>query len=246
MPILKRVRIQADLFAKLVRNRPPLIVVLAYVASVAGRLMRRMRDPNRQNALIHELDRNGTYTTRWFDGNAVEWTRIFHSQGLVGRPIRVLEIGSWEGRSAVFLLHHLPQAALTAVDTWQGGRQNAGDPRLARIEELFDANVARYGARVRKVKSTSAEFFRNSEHSLPFDLIYVDGSHDAEDVIVDAVRGFELLAAGGIMIFDDYLWDCGVDTRLTPAVAINRFLRMNRGRYRILSVTGQIVLKKSS
>jgi predicted O-methyltransferase YrrM len=207
-----------------------------------------MRHPesDRPNALIRELDGTGTYTTRWFDGNAVEWMRIFQSQGLVGKPIRVLEIGSWEGRSAVFLLHHLPLATVTAVDTWQGGRQNAGDPRLVRIEELFDANVARYGARVRKVKSTSAEFFRNGEHSLPFDLIYVDGSHDADDVIVDAVRGFELLAAGGIMIFDDYLWERGSDRRLTPAVAINRFLRMNRGRYRILSVTGQIILKKMS
>jgi len=221
------------------------MVVLVYVATLAGRLVRRMREPesDRLNALLREIDSTGSYTTRWFDGNAVEWMRIFESQQLAGKPIRVLEIGSWEGRSAAFLLHHLPQAAVTAVDTWQGGRQNAGDPRLARIEELFNANVARYGARVRKVKSTSAEFFRNGEHS-PFDLIYVDGSHDADDVIVDAVGGFERLAPGGIMIFDDYLWERGADLHLTPAVAINRFLRTNRGRYRILSVTGQIILKK--
>jgi len=223
------------------------MVVLVYVATLAGRLVRRMREPesDRLNALLREIDSTGSYTTRWFDGNAVEWMRIFESQQLAGKPIRVLEIGSWEGRSAAFLLHHLPQAAVTAVDTWQGGRQNAGDPRLARIEELFDANVARYGARVRKVKSTSAEFFRNGGHSPPFDLIYVDGSHDADDVIVDAVGGFELLAPGGIMIFDDYLWERGADLRLAPAVAINRFLRMNHGRYRILSVTGQIILKKT-
>jgi predicted O-methyltransferase YrrM len=236
------VRVQIHRFALLVRSRPPLIVILVYFSSLVSKLIRRMRDPDQQCALMRDLDRDGTYTTRWFDGNAVEWMRIFQSQRLQDKPIRALEIGSWEGRSTVFLLHHLPKADVTAVDTWQGGPQYSGDPRLAHIEELFDANVARYGARLRKIKSTSAEFFRSCGHSPPFDFIYVDGSHDADDVMVDAMCGFELLAAGGIMIFDDYLWD----RRGDPAAAINRFLRMKQGSYRILSVTAQIILKKLS
>jgi len=37
--------------------------------------------------------------------------------------------------------------------------------------------------------------------------------------------------------------DCA-DPRAAPAVAINRFLRENRGRWRLLSVTAQVVLQK--
>jgi len=80
--------------------------------------------------------------------------------------------------------------------------------------------------------------------STSFDLVYVDGSHHAEDVMVDASEGFARLANGGIIIFDDYLWDRPTDPSAKPAVAINRFLRMRRGSYRILSVTTQVVLKK--
>jgi predicted O-methyltransferase YrrM len=38
-----------------------------------------------------------------------------------------------------------------------------------------------------------------------FDVIYVDGSHLACDVLFDAVNSFKLLKVGGLMIFDDYL-----------------------------------------
>jgi predicted O-methyltransferase YrrM len=242
--LLQFLRVQRARFAELVRTRPPPIVIPIYVATLASRIARRARISGEENALVRDLDREGTYSTRWFDGNAIEWMRIFRAQRLQDKPIRVLEIGSWEGRSTVFMLHHLPMAEVTAVDTWQGGREHAGDPRLERVEELFDANVARYGVRLTKVKSTSAEFFRSYRPSTPFDLVYVDGSHHADDVMVDAMGGFDLLASGGIIIFDDYLWDRRTDTRLKPAVAINRFLRMKRGSYRILSVTTQIILKK--
>lgn len=40
----------------------------------------------------------------------------------------------------------------------------------------------------------------------PFDLIYIDGSHRAADVLIDAVMSFQLLRIGGMMIFDDYIW----------------------------------------
>ena len=39
-----------------------------------------------------------------------------------------------------------------------------------------------------------------------FDIIYIDGSHQAPDVLTDAVMAFPLLRVGGIMAFDDYLW----------------------------------------
>jgi hypothetical protein len=46
-----------------------------------------------------------------------------------------------------------------------------------------------------------------------FDLVYVDGSHMAPDVMSDACMAFHLLETKGIMVFDDYLWKMEQNTR---------------------------------
>jgi hypothetical protein len=39
-----------------------------------------------------------------------------------------------------------------------------------------------------------------------FDIIYIDGNHEPEYVLEDAVLSFRKLKKNGIMIFDDYGW----------------------------------------
>lgn len=39
-----------------------------------------------------------------------------------------------------------------------------------------------------------------------FDYIYVDGSHEAPDVLFDALLAHRLVKKGGVISFDDYLW----------------------------------------
>jgi predicted O-methyltransferase YrrM len=39
-----------------------------------------------------------------------------------------------------------------------------------------------------------------------FDIIYIDGNHEPEYVLEDAVLSFRKLKKDGIMIFDDYGW----------------------------------------
>lgn len=39
-----------------------------------------------------------------------------------------------------------------------------------------------------------------------FDIIYIDGNHNPEYVLEDAVLSFRKLRPGGFMIFDDYNW----------------------------------------
>jgi hypothetical protein len=35
-----------------------------------------MRISSEENAPVRNLDREGTYSTRWFGGNAIDWNRI--------------------------------------------------------------------------------------------------------------------------------------------------------------------------
>ena len=68
----KFLRVQGTRFAELVRTRPPPIVILIHIATLASRIARRMRISGEENAPVHNLDREGTYSTRSFDGNAID------------------------------------------------------------------------------------------------------------------------------------------------------------------------------
>jgi len=167
------------------------------------------------------------------------WLDAFKKTGL--EPARVLEIGAWEGLTGRFLLATFPQAHITCVDTWEGGDGIAAG---AGIEANFDANMAGFAGRVRKVKARSIEFLTRLDANELFDLIYVDGSHFADDVLIDALQGFEHLAPRGLMIFDDYLWSKYESAQDNPAAAINAFLRLKEGQYRVVSAYYQIIISK--
>jgi predicted O-methyltransferase YrrM len=72
-----------------------------------------------------------------------------------------------------------------------------------------------------------------------FDFISIDASHQAPDVLGDAVLAFQLLRVGGVMAFDDYLWSPtpqGTENPiLLPKMAIDAFTTAYSRRLRILS-----------
>lgn len=184
----------------------------------------------------------------WFAGHIPRWLTVFDDYRFAKRPqLNALEIGSWEGLSAYFLLHTLPNATLTCIDTWEGGDEHkAGfqnEPNTT--EQFFDKNLAPFRDRLVKYKGTSFSFFTPHTLHNKFDFIYVDGSHYADDVIVDAVKCFELLKVGGVMIFDDYFWNFYPNTRDNPASAINLFLRLKRGSYKLVDVDQQVIIEKT-
>src|SRR5262245_22269357 len=67
---------------------------------------------------------HGQFKEAWFDMNITAWcvnfSRIFDR----AKPVRILEIGSWEGRSTLFFLTYFTQGHLTAVDTWAGSEEH--------------------------------------------------------------------------------------------------------------------------
>jgi hypothetical protein len=109
--------------------------------------------------------------------------------------------------------------SIVCIDSWEGGVEHkAGGGREAEmsdVERRFDHNIALAKSRVnvpveiRKIKKLShygLADVMSEGHYGTFDLVYVDGSHQAPDVLSDSVMSFHLLRVGGLMIFDDYLW----------------------------------------
>lgn len=184
------------------------------------------------------------FSADWFSGRESYWHAILTQL----KPTKLLEIGSYEGRSTVFLIEQCAQivpAEIVCIDSWQGGVEHDIN-EMAEVEQRFDANVALaqkhdgHPVKVNKIKSLSypALIRLSTNHRGTFDFIYVDGSHQAPDVLADAVLSFELLRRGGIMIFDDYLWSMEPfgqqDPLNMPKPAIDAFINIYQRKLRVL------------
>jgi predicted O-methyltransferase YrrM len=198
---------------------------------------------------FEEQAAQGQFKELWFDMNIVPWCVTFSKIFNRADPVRILEIGSWEGRSTLFLLTYFKKGHLTAVDTWAGSDQyeyNATS-ELRDLETRFDRNLGPCVGRLTKRKGSSLHVLPqllDEQHQ--FDVIYVDGSHFADDALTDAISAWRLLKKGGVMIFDDVMWPCYPRARANTAWAISLFLKYHAREYKILHAHFQLILQKKT
>jgi predicted O-methyltransferase YrrM len=159
----------------------------------------------------------GEFEHDWFTVHIPAWDGALAE--LEGHKARLLELGSFEGLSACFLLWRLPDAHLTCVDSFDGFLSSE------KLEGRFERNVAMVdAARVRKLRGRTRDVLpRLINEGARFDFIYIDASHNALEVLADAALAWQLLDTGGLVAFDDYGLDRG-DPMLTPTAAIDAFL----------------------
>jgi predicted O-methyltransferase YrrM len=174
------------------------------------------------------------FTSDWHSMHIPIWQE--HLGEFDGRPVRCLEIGSHEGRSAVWITQNLlshPSASLTCIDTWPE----------AEAERRFDANIAETGRapQVRKLKTDSWRGLLNQGPG--FDLIYIDGSHEGRQVLEDAILAFRVLKRGGLLIFDDYK-NVPSEVQQPPKPAIDAFLLLWSGQLTVLHQEAQVIVRK--
>ncbi|GGL41529.1 class I SAM-dependent methyltransferase [Caulobacter rhizosphaerae] len=184
------------------------------------------------------------FTSDWFSGDEV-WRSLLTRY----QPRRFLEIGSYEGRAACFLIQERARQRpieLHCIDTWLGGVEHEPSAMSA-VEARFDHNIALavsgavHRVDFHKHKSQSKIALWNllaAGKADYFDFIYVDGSHQAPDALSDAVMSFHLLRPGGLLIFDDYLWsmeDPGrQDFYNMPKPAIDAFVNIFQRKLQVL------------
>ena len=186
------------------------------------------------------------FTNSWFTGGAKGvWDSLIPKIN----PTRILEIGSFEGASACYLIEKLAHSnglEIHCVDTWEGGIDNEG-VNMSAVEKRFHLNI---GRAVVKVKNPVNVVLHKSFSDVAlskliaegkrgyFDFIYIDGSHQAPDVLCDALLAFRLLRNNGVMAFDDYLWQeqlsSGVDPIRCPKPAIDAFTNIYCRKIRII------------
>jgi predicted O-methyltransferase YrrM len=191
------------------------------------------------------------FATDWTSWHFPNWTKLLNSRR--NRALRVLEIGSWEGRSALFFLNYLPRATLTCIDTFAGGQEHqeaaARDRAEARflrsIEGRFDRNTSAFKKRIEKIKASStAALAELGIQNRRFDLAYVDGGHRAVEAYADGALTWPLIARGGLVLFDDYEWNEMPKPLDNPGAGIDAFLKSIAGQYRLVHKSYQVAIEK--
>ncbi len=187
------------------------------------------------------------YSKDWFTGWAPEvWLQLVDKLPM---RKRFLEIGSYEGRSAVWTVENMMEdgGEIVCIDTWAGGEEHA---TMDGVEDRFDYNIAtlrtQYPDRyVTKMKSPSlgALIVANEQYD-PFDFVYIDGSHVAKDVLTDAVLAWPCLRPGGIICFDDYLYGDPRDILHRPKIAVDAFVNIFSEQLEFIHVGYQMIVRK--
>jgi hypothetical protein len=126
-------------------------------------------------------------------------------------PIRYAEIGAFYGANLISVAETYgkhPESVLIAIDPWidyadypeYKGQQMT-------IYDAFTKNMetCKLSDRVTVKRGYSNEVLPTLEDN-SFDIIYIDGNHEPEYVLEDAVLAFRKLKVGGYLIFDDYGW----------------------------------------
>ena len=151
--------------------------------------------------------------------------------------VRYLEIGVFEGRSLIWMLENILTHATsraTCIDIFPGN-----------MKEIFLSNLNISGFQDKV--TTLVGYSQFELRKLPpqsFDIIYIDGSHVAPDVLSDAVLSWLLLKDRGIMIFDDYLYGLDLPSDLRPQVSIDSFLTAFRNFLDIVTHSYQVIIRR--
>lgn len=126
-------------------------------------------------------------------------------------PLKYLEVGTFRGANLLSVAStygkHL-DSELTCIDPWE----NYSDyPEYYNQQDnnynMFIRNLERFNEKNKIIvkRGYSNDIIPTLPNSY-FDIIYIDGNHEPEYVLEDAVLAFRKLKLNGYIIFDDYGW----------------------------------------
>jgi predicted O-methyltransferase YrrM len=190
--------------------------------------------------LLHDAFKGASYRL------ANNWLNHLKIEDFMYRPINYLEIGVFYGANAISVANTYAfndKSKIYCIDPWE---DYVDYPEYKEKQpDIYNAFLKNINSTMEQDKFVVHRGYSNVEiHQFVddfFDIIYIDGNHEPEYVLEDAVLSFRKLRKNGIMIFDDYGWG-GPD--LTQK-GIDAFLKVYEKRIEYLGEQeSQVFIKK--
>jgi len=201
---------------------------------------------------IPSLETNKFFTADWFTNGLINFE--YTKEQMDSPPASILEIGCHEGRSTCWMLENLltKDGTITCIDPFANeplsAFRNNQAPASNLIEQVFRHNTDLAKSPTQTIRlMPTLSFYALAElitEQAQFDLIYVAGSHSADEVLADAVMSFGLLKKNGYMIFDDYLWMAAADSLDRPKMSIDAFVNLFQKHIEFKMINYQLIIKK--
>ena len=144
-----------------------------------------------------------TFTEDWFSTESCDVLR-----GLVGQveevPGRIVEVGSWEGRSTIALANAAHPRQVHAVDTWAGSPGEIS-AELAAERDVYSTwrfNVdTETNGNVVEHRMGWREYVELDDS--PVALLFIDAEHTYREVYDNVVQFLPMIGPGAIVCGDD-------------------------------------------
>lgn len=117
------------------------------------------------------------------------------------------EVGSWKGKSSAYMAVEIANSnkniRFYCVDTWEGSVEHKDREDLKSLYDTFISNMAPVENYYTPMQMSSLKAARIFTDEI-FDFVFIDASHQYEDVIEDIKAWYPKVKKGGIIAGHDY------------------------------------------
>lgn len=137
-----------------------------------------------------------------------------------------IEIGSWKGQSAAYMVVEIINSKkdikFICVDTWNGSVEHQSYDEVSDLYNIFKNNMSPFENYYTDLRLPSVETSKLFDDD-SIDFIFIDASHEYEDVKNDIIHWLPKVKKNGILSGHDY-W---ADSDSWPGVkkAVNELLK---------------------
>lgn len=167
------------------------------------------RRPDEKRIKLDLTDFKCQFTRRWFIlRNLCSWSTFLPDRFPADKPVKMIQIGVFEGMDLLWCFQNIlkhPKSHVLAIDPWEATTKLD--------EEYMKGVLSRAHHNLRKYRDQLTFAINTSQVVLPtllpqeagrYDLIVIDGDHNAPAVLSDANYALQLVKKGGWLLFDDY------------------------------------------
>ena len=168
-----------------------------------------------------------------------------------GNPIKILEIGIGKGETmekfTQIFLESNKKAEYYGIHTFK--KDLDSDQSITDIKKIVNSKKE-HSLVSNKIyimdEDTDTLLQKYISDNIVFDIIYINSSYFAKDILLDAVLSLKLLKIDGIMLFNNYLWEKLEPIMYSPKPAIDAILSIYKNEIVILFMGYQVIIKKTN